>query len=163
MSQWKHKSETHQILGSQVLYSTSNFHTSWGFSSLLVHRWPIESRRHRWPAWPIGILMLWCGAAASVLRLQGAAGVLLLLCRAIAVGIKLWCWAVAAWRLCHWRPVCGWSTTYRSITCSPKMKNLACNLPQCNQSIARSLYHVNLPVSETRIIVAKEHNRRYDC
>jgi hypothetical protein len=72
--------------------------------------------------------MLRCGAAIGVLRLHGAAGVLLLRCRAIAVGIILWCWAIAGWRLCNWRPVRGWSTTYRSITCTPKMKNLACNI-----------------------------------
>lgn len=59
-------------LGIQVRYSTSDFHTQ-DFSSLLIHRWHIESRGHWWPAWPIGILVLWYGVTSSILRLHSAA------------------------------------------------------------------------------------------
>jgi hypothetical protein len=49
------------------------FYIRFSHSSLLIHRWPIESRGHWWPAWPIGILVLWYGVASSVLRLHSAA------------------------------------------------------------------------------------------
>ncbi len=54
--------------GSPVRYSISHqtFHLCW-------YTGGPESGGHWWPAQPIGIVMLWCCVASSMLRLQGAA------------------------------------------------------------------------------------------